>query len=704
MISVRLDVGSGRTGALLGADGDTRTIAFGFYKACTTLTVNSFSPNQITGTFTGCTMPGMNVGAQGAPFNSQETVMYVDPGYYGFGTCVTRPFECISTTALCGNVATHSYNFTFRTNIMPDSIRVFGVEGAGNPIGGCYPQTDLLLTWSEQPSAPMPFNCLPPQQVPTGPGCLGVMPDFRPQAPLPLNCNGTNYSILTQVPAPGSVVGGLGSNLTVSFYSPNGNVMALTCTFQATVVDRSPPTVICPANVAIPMNSGCSATLTNLLALGSTTDHCDPNPSMIQIPAPGAVFTGTSTVRFVSTDASGNSASCSFLVTAADQQPPNLTCPPPQTASLGPQCQYLLTNVAGLATATDNCTTNPSITQSPAQGTAYTLPGAQTVTLTSTDAAGNTSTCAMTLQVNQLPPQIVCPGGSAIPLSSNCDAFLPDFTGSATFQNLCQPVPLTLSQVPPPGQQLIGVGPTAVMLVSTDTSGAQSTCNFTVMVVDNAPPSLTCPGSQTLALDANCQANLPGYATMAIASDNCTASLGIVQSPAAGSPITGPTTVTLTATDASGNTSTCALAVQVTDPIPPSLTCPGPQTLAVGTNCTVSLPSYSSVVTATDNCTSAPALVQSPSGGTILGIGSTTVTMTASDLSGNTTTCSFAVAILDNAPPSLTCPGAQTLPLDTNCLANLPAYNTMAIASDNCTASSGIVQSPAAGSMLLGGG
>ena len=51
-------------------------------------------------------------------------------------------------------------------------------------------------------------------------------------------------------------------------------------------------------------------------------------------------------------------------------------------------------NYSTSTTASDNCTTNPTITQSPAAGSALTL-GSNIVTMTATDDCGNESTCTI---------------------------------------------------------------------------------------------------------------------------------------------------------------------------------------------------------------------------------------------------------------------------------------------------------------------
>jgi hypothetical protein len=150
-ICLRVCSGYGRTGTTKGADNDTRSISFGWYDTPPAgFTINSFTPPNITSArgFSNCTMPGINIGPQGPPYNSAGTVIYVDPGYYGAPPCVTQPFGCVTSTALCGNAAQQCVNYTFVVNRMPDSVRVYGVEGGGNPVAGCYPDADMMINFT----------------------------------------------------------------------------------------------------------------------------------------------------------------------------------------------------------------------------------------------------------------------------------------------------------------------------------------------------------------------------------------------------------------------------------------------------------------------------------------------------------------------------------------------------------------------------
>ena len=54
-------------------------------------------------------------------------------------------------------------------------------------------------------------------------------------------------------------------------------------------------------------------------------------------------------------------------------------------------------------------------------------------------------------------------------------------------------------------------------------------------------------------------------------------------------------------------------------------------------------------------------LVSSPPSGSTFPVGTTTVTNTATDASGNTTSCSFTVTVTDTQNPVITCPGNLVL-------------------------------------------
>ena len=110
----------------------------------------------------------------------------------------------------------------------------------------------------------------------------------------------------------------------------------------------------------------------------------------------------------------------------------------------------------------------------------------------------------------------------------------------------------------------------------------------------------------------------------------------------------GENTVTLTISDASGNTATCEAIVSVADNINPVIVCPENQVVDSDLSGTFTLPDYviTNEASATDNCSDNLIITQNPSAGTILGIGTTIVNFETADDFGNITTCSFELNII----------------------------------------------------------
>lgn len=89
-----------------------------------------------------------------------------------------------------------------------------------------------------------------------------------------------------------------------------------TCSAIVTVVDSENPTIVCPAPLTVMINQGDMFTIPDYITTGDATvaDNC--TFSTVQDPLPGSmVAMGTYTIEIDVTDASGNTASCSFQLT-----------------------------------------------------------------------------------------------------------------------------------------------------------------------------------------------------------------------------------------------------------------------------------------------------------------------------------------------------------------------------------------------------
>jgi len=211
-----------------------------------------------------------------------------------------------------------------------------------------------------------------------------------------------------------------------------------------------------------------------------------------------------------------------------------------------------------------------------------------------------------------------------------------------------------------------------------------------VTVSDDQDPYVTCPSDQFVSADNNCEFTMADYTALVISSDNCDLTLDIDQSPVAGTIVAGTSTVTMTITDDAGNVTTCTFSVIVEDNTAPTIvTCANDVTEQVGASCSFTMPSYTGLVLATDNCDPNLTYTQSPVAGTILfGFGTTQlVTITVTDDNGNSTDCSFVITLDDSINPSITCPANLTVNNDLDAcsaMVNVPAPSV----ADNCIVAS----------------
>jgi hypothetical protein len=110
-----------------------------------------------------------------------------------------------------------------------------------------------------------------------------------------------------------------------------------------------------------------------------------------------------------------------------------------------------------------------------------------------------------------------------------------------------------------------------------------------------------------------------------------------------------PVTITVFATDGSGNIASCTSTVTVVDTLAPVVTCPGNVTVDPGAgNLFYEVPDYIGTgdATATDNCTDPVTITtQDPAAGSLVSDGTYTVTITGEDASGNVGTCSFDLTV-----------------------------------------------------------
>ena len=410
------------------------------------------------------------------------------------------------------------------------------------------------------------------------------------------------------------------------------------CFFTVTVTDNQLPTIICPSNINLPASAGlCSAIVNYTPPVG--TDNC-PGAVTTQtagLPSGSSFPVGITTNTFQVADAAGNISTCSFTVTVTDNEPPIIA----------------------------DCPTNYTL---------YTDPFECYANLDPDDPA----------------------------ISDNCSALLSltwEMTGA------------TIGSSPLTGVNYIGstdfnTGRTTVTYSLSDASGnAPATCTFTVTVFDNEPAYISCPLGVSVGVNSgactytytpgppiyydNCGINTLTW-VMAGATTGASPLTGINLVPATAFNL-GITTITYNVTDAGGNTaSSCSFTVNVTDDIPPTITCAAsPQNRNANNN----VCSYTAIGSefdpiAFDNC---PGYIlennlnfSNTLAGYIFPSGTTNVTWILRDGANAVRSCTFNVVVTDNQLPSITCP-----PTPANiCAASSYTHSGTtwnATATDNCS-------------------
>jgi subtilisin-like proprotein convertase family protein len=430
---------------------------------------------------------------------------------------------------------------------------------------------------------------------------------------------------------------------------------------------------LCPPNVVVPANSGCTATNVPL-GTPSGAFACG-NVTMTNNAPPNLTFpVGTNSVTWTFYDTNGNSSSCLQQVVVLGGSGPIITCPADIVVSAGtglcwiPSSQVFLDSPGVIDCLSFSVSNNVP---------ANFLVGTNIVTWTASDVGGKSSSCQQRVIVlDTQPPTIGCPPDVTVNASPGQCYATGVALGSPLVSDNCAITGISSNA---PAQ--FPVGTNLVTWVVTDTSGNTNFCQQRVIVRDTQPPIINCPANITVnASPGQCSSNVAFTVT---ATDNCAGTPMVVSAPLSGSSFpVGTTLVTCTATDASGNTNSCTFTVTVRDNQPPTIVCPSNITVSAGAGRCSSNVTFT--VAATDLCGPVSSLTSTPPSGSAFAVGTTLVTSVAMDASGNTNSCTFTVTVRDDQPPMILCPADVSVRSDpgTNVATNVSLGSPTV--SDNC--------------------
>jgi gliding motility-associated-like protein len=657
-------------------------------------------------TNTGCTATGVSLGTPTTSDNcGVASVTNNAPSSYPLGTTtvtwtvtdnagntstavqtVTVTDNVNPTITAPSNINTTTNSGCTRTGMSPGTPVTAdncGVATVTNNAPAAFPLGSTIVTWTVTDNS---------GNTATATQTVTVTDNVNPTITAPSNintttnsgCTRTGLSLGSPVTADNCGVATVTNNAPAAF--PLGSTIVTwtvtdnsgntaTATQTVNVTDNVNPTITAPSNINTTTNSGCTRTG---LSLGSpvTADNC--GVATVTNNAPTAFLLGTTTVTWTVTDNSGNTATAAQTVTVTDNVNPTITAPSNINTTTNSGCTRTGLNLGTPVTA-DNCGVATVTNNAP---TAFLL-GTTTVTWTVTDNSGNTATAAQTVTVtDNVNPTITAPANIATTTNSGC---------TRTGLSLGTPVTADncgVANVTNNAPSVFLLGATTVTWTVTDNSGNTATATQIITVTDNVNPTITAPSNINTTTNSGCTRTGLSLGTP-VTADNCGVASVINNAPSA-FPL-GATIVAWTVTDNSGNTATATQTVTVTDDDAPAITAPANVSATTNSGCTATGVDLGSPVTS-DNCGVATVTNNAPSA---FPLGTTTVTWTVNDNSGNATTATQTVTVTDNVNPVITAPADISANTNTGCTATGVSLGSP-VTSDNCGVASVANDAPSA--------
>lgn len=434
-----------------------------------------------------------------------------------------------------------------------------------------------------------------------------------------------------------------------------------TCSFSVTVTDEEAPEITCPANVTVEVDFGVTEAFVGDL-VATAEDNCGVESIVNSYNDGGSDASdiypeGTTIVTFTATDESGNTSECntSVIVTSDDVPPIEVVCQ----------------NVTVELDSDGNATVDAEDLDGGSTGGAGSLTftvdgegsvsfdcddvGANTVTLTATDDLGFSESCDATVTVeDNIAPTLNCeaevvqmvanPGDTEVfvnvPMASAADN-----CGIASLENSFNDGGADASDV-------YSVGTTTVTFTAIDDNGNSAQCVTSVTVEADLSIVAICDNASVdLDTDGNASVNAADLDGGSFGGDGALSfSVGGFSTVDFDCEDVGDNSVTLTVSDAAGNSESCEATVTVSDNMAPSVSCASLVNKTVDNvgdlDVFVDIP----LATATDNC-GVESIVNSYNDGgadasDVYPVGTTQVVFTATDVNGNSATCQTTVIVV----------------------------------------------------------
>jgi uncharacterized repeat protein (TIGR01451 family) len=609
-----------------------------------------------------------------------------NPGDVGATVCTVASF---ARNAVATFVGTYTADANVATGASIDNT-----ASVSNDIADSNSSNDSATASVPVLSAPCVLTCPSNIVQDTDPGQAGAIVTYS--APTSTgDCGqpvidpetGNTIPPITCSPASGSFFG-VGTTPVICSADQAGTV----CTFQVTI--NNPGGLTISLNGANPLSLECGDGFTDpgasaVDATGQAVPVTITPPQGFNADAPAV---GSYTITYTATEGT-NSVSTTRTVNVADTKPPAITIngSNPYKIQLGTCLPFVDPGVS----ATDGCIGKVPVSSSISGPGGLThvdtsIAGTYTITYSASDGTHST-TATRSVLVGNFPPDEQDLGSSNGTPVIKLNGGDPD-TGAitvecgffvdpgATATDPCGvPLPYTVT-----GTVANAPGTYILTYTVTDNNVSASVQRAVTITADNTPPTITLNGANPLTVECHGTFSDPG----ATAHDACAGNFAATASGSVDVNTVGTYVITYNATDPTGHAATpVTRTVNVVDTTPPVVTAPTNVTLSTGANATTcsTVVSDAQLGTATANDLCQGSLQVTRTGvpaGNVFPVGQTIITYSATDASGNTSTATQQVTVVDNTPPVISCPVSITL--EPTCPSGAKATYITPVGTDNC--------------------
>ncbi len=465
----------------------------------------------------------------------------------------------------------------------------------------------------------------------------------------------------------------------ITFTATDNSSNSQTVNVIVTVLDTVRPVVI-TQNRTIYLNASGTASVTAAQVNNGSSDNVGVTSLLLSRTAFSCTDLGANIVTLTVSDISNNSTSGTATITVLDTVRP-IVVARNLTLYLNAIGQVSITPAQINNGSTDNCSIATYTLSKSAFNCTDRGINSNIITLSVTDGSGNTSTALANISVlDTIRPNIVVNNNLNIYLNASGLATLTTAQVNNGSNDNCGITALSLSKT---SFNSTNLGLNIVSFTATDASGNNQSVNVNVNVLDSMMP-VAIAQNKTIYLDASGSASVTAAQVNNGSTDNVGVTTLTLSKTSFGCSNVGNNAVVLTVRDISNNIATANAIITVLDTIRPTVIAQNLTVYLNGLGLAIITPAQVNNGTV-DNCSIANLSISKSSFNcTDRGINSNTLTLTATDASGNISNASFTVTVLDTFKPNVVVNNNLNVYLNASGTASITTAQVNNGSTDNC--------------------